>query len=193
MKETIIVAILIFLSANVCGQHMKIKPGIRAGVALANSRLTFADNFSSPDPKMKVGLLGGGFLNIYLKDNLILQPGVHYIRKGYRDRGYGDRYYNYSVNYFEFPVNIVFKPGKKSSPYFFGGGLSPALNSKRDDDYSQEKKFDLGLNVLAGYGFPIGFSINFGYTHGLLNVAANRVYIKEIYNRNFFGTVAYEF
>jgi hypothetical protein len=193
MKRKISIAILIFLSLNVYGQHVKVKGGIKGGFTLAKSKLDYAGSYPSQDTKMKVGLLGGGFLNISLKDNLLFQPGLQYVRKGLKmDPGYGDHFYNRTFNYFEVPLNLLFNAGKnKKSPYFLGTGVSPAFNANRYNG-SGLKKFDLGVNLLAEYIFPIGFSINLGYTHGILNVG-NTDYGQSIHNRNFSATAGYEF
>jgi hypothetical protein len=192
MKRKFCIPILLFLSINVYAQHLKVKAGIKAGLALAKSKPDYGDSYPSPETKMKFGMLAGGFLTIYLRDNFLFQPGVQYIRKGYKSDDGTGHFYRQSYNYFEVPLNILFKPGhKKDSPYFLGAGLSPAFSANRY--YAGIKKFDLGVNVLATYVFPIGFSISLGYTHGILNVAANNTNSNSDHNRNLFATVGYEF
>ena len=82
---------------------------------------------------------------------------------------------------------------EKKGIYFWGGGLSPAIVLNRYLNGSEIKSFDLGINVLAGYQFPMGFSINLGYTYGLLNLSSNKSYISKIQNKYFSLTTSFEF
>ncbi len=194
MKIAIRVALLIVLSVNVYSQPLKLKFGLKAGLAAGMSQIEYPDTYPPSNNKMKFGVLGGCFVNMYLNENIIFQPGVHYIRKGLKDdAGFGGHFYKKSFNYLEVPLNLLFKFRDKKKPFYVGAGFSPAFKANRYYTGEQLKGFDFGINAIGGYIFPIGVSINLGYTHGILNVTANENNIKSIRNRNFSLAVGYEF
>jgi len=95
-------------------------------------------------------------------------------------------------HYLEIPLNIHYKAQTKRGIFLSGGGVSPAfiLNNYYGN---QIKQFDLGINILTSYLWPMGFSINLGYTYGLLNLSSNKSYISKIQNKYFSLTAGYEF
>ncbi len=180
------VIILVLFSLNVFSQPLKVKVGIKAGISFANSKIVSQGNYPSIVPN-RAGLTAGGFLNIYPGKNLMIQPAVMFVSKG-------GRYYDgLRMGYLEIPINVLYKPASQKGTYFFGGGFSPAfeLNGDYYGYQPDMKKFDLGINVLAGYVFPIGFSINLGYTHGILDISNEETY--SLRNRYFAITAGYEF
>jgi hypothetical protein len=185
MKQKITLGMLIFLSLNTYGQQVKVRGGVRAGLAFSNSKIDPRDNY--PGTAGRTGLLGGGFVNFYLPKNFLLQPAVLFVRKG------GRNYDALSVGYLEIPITLLYKMGADKGGIFFGGGLSPAFRTSPESYgyYENFKKFDLGINVSAGYMFPIGFSVNLGYSLGILDVSADETF--SMYNRYFGLAAGYEF
>ncbi len=173
----------------------KIKFGIKIGVAFAKSKLEYPDN-SLYKFQTKSGLIAGGYADFGINKNVTFQSALLYVRKGVIE-GTQSYQYNYRsgklYNYLEIPVNILYSSPAKKGNYFIGGGLSPAIKLNNYLYGDELKSFDLGVNLLAGYKFPIGFSINLGYTHGLLNVSGFKDYISKIQNKYFSIIAGYEF
>ncbi len=172
------------------GQHSGPRLGIKIGTALSEVHVRSADPAYSPEGQMKLGILFGGFANILNGNKVIFQPALLYVKKGWRDDyGYGG--YNQPLNYIEVPLNILIKVKPAPRYFYLGTGLSPAFNVTGYGT-AGVKTFDLGINALAGYVWPLGFSINFGYTYGLLN-ANKSASTSKIKNRYLAITAAYEF
>ena len=195
MKKQFCIILLLFLTSNIyCQQVKKIIFGIKTGAAFAKSKMDYVSNGSSPNIKMKADIMGGVFVNIYLNKNISLQPALLYVPKGGRESIYSGEYYPLRYTYIETPLNIVYKTKASSGTFYFGGGLSPAFRIKSylfgNDDV---KDFDVGINVLAGYMVPLGFSINHNYTYGLLNLSIDKNYASKIQNRFVGVTAGYEF
>ncbi len=185
MKAKITIALLLFFSLHIYSQPVKVRPGLKAGLSFTEVKIKPPSNY--PGDNRRTGLIGGGFINIYLDKKLFLQPAAIFVRKG------GRNYSSFSMSYLEIPLCILYKSGREKGGLFFGGGLSPAFNISRNDYGYQEdvKKFDFGINASAGYLFPIGFSMNLGYTIGILNVSGDEAY--TMHNRYFALTAGYEF
>ena len=172
------------------GQDTKAGWGIKIGAGLSKPNIDYVNTVSPTVEREKFGIILGGFVNITGKKNMIIQPGVQYVRKGWKE-GYTNGYQE-SMNYFEIPINLLFKLKERKQHFYIGAGLSPAF-SATSAYRTGIKSFDLGINALAGYVLPIGFSVNLGYTHGLLNATADKNYITNIRNRYFALTAGYEF
>ncbi len=185
MKKLCSVIPLFLLVMNVyCQQETSVKFGIKAGVAFATLKQDYIDSSFSSNSVVKPGLIFGGFANIAISKSIFFQPSILYVSKRYD-------YYNRN-HYLEIPLNILYKAQTKRGIFLSGGGVSPAfiLNNYYGN---QIKQFDLGIGVLVGYQLPIGFSINLGYTYGLLNLSSNKSYISKIQNKYFSLTAGYEF
>jgi hypothetical protein len=63
----------------------------------------------------------------------------------------------------ELNLNLLKKFGTKERFLFLGGGPSFSLNT---DNYSSMNKTDAGINLLAGYQSPIGFSAELSFNKG---------------------------
>lgn len=172
------------------GQDKNTGLGIKVGAGLSMPNIDYVNTVSPTGQREKFGLILGGFVNIAWKKNMIIQPGLQYVSKGWRE-GYTNGYYE-SMNYFEIPINLLFKLKERKQYFYIGAGLSPAF-SPTSANRTGIKSFDLGINALAGYVMPIGFSVNLGYTHGLLNAAADKYCITNIRNSYFALTTGYEF
>ena len=194
MKKKLCCSILLLLTMNAyCQQASTIKFGIKLGAAFAKSKLEFTNNSVPYNLKTKIGLMAGCYVDFLVNEKMLFQPALLYVRKGAKEQT-GYRYSPSLIyNYLEIPLNILYRSPTKNGRYFFGGGLSPAIKLSSYIYGSELKSFDLGLNVLTGYQFPIGFSINLGYTNGVLNVSNMKEYIGKIQNRYFSLTIGYEF
>ncbi len=194
MKTHICFILFLFCTINSYSQPAyKITHGIKAGVAFADIKMNYVNNSSSPGIKMKTDIVVGSYLNIAANKHLVFQPALLYVGKGTRDSRQDFYSYPYKFNYLEIPLNMLYKSQVKNGIYFIGGGLSPAFLLNNKEFRNEIKSFDLGINVLAAYMLPIGFSINLGYTYGLVNLSNNKEYISNIQNRYFSIAAGYEF
>jgi hypothetical protein len=192
MKKKLCILPVLVLAINVYSQQeMSVKFGVKAGVAFASLKQDYADNSISSNLVMKPGLIFGGFVNIPIDKSMFFQPSLLYVRKGAYEKFQSSRI-PIQYNYYELPMDLLYKFKKKPASYFLGGGISPALRSNFLGSYGI-KQFDLGFNILTGYLTPTGFSINLGYTYGLLNLSSNKSYISKIQNKYFSLTAGYEF
>ena len=195
MKNKVLFTSLLFFAANAFSQPgSKIKFGIKLGVALAKSKLEYPDN-SSYKFQTKSRLIAGGYVDFGINKDVVFQPALLYVRKGVRETTQSQYNYGSNVlfNYLEIPLNILYSVPAKKGNYFIGGGLSPAIKLNNYLYGDELKSVDLGVNLLAGYKFSVGFSINIGYTYGLLNVSNNKEYASKIQNKYFSLAAGYEF
>jgi hypothetical protein len=192
MKKKFFSVILIL--AGVCAYSQpgnKLKYGIKLGLAFANTKLDYTD--VSPKIKAKTGFTAGGFVDLPISKSTIFQAALLYVRKGGKEAEVNGYTYPFNYNYLEIPLNILYKSKAGNGNYFLGGGFSPAFHLNSAYYGNAIKGFDLGINLLASYQTAIGFSINLGYTYGLLNAAGKNDYITKIQNRYFSITAGYEF
>lgn len=179
-----------------CQQKSPLKFGIQVGAAFANSKQVYANpaSYPSQSTSTKTGAMAGCFLNYILGKTALLQPAFLYVRKGVRYKSQNNSYYNHVLyNYFEIPVDILYKTAAGSGSFCLGGGLSPAFKIRSAIATSEIKNFDLGVNALAMYQWPLGFSANLRYTFSLLNTSAVTTNITKITNSYFSIAAGYEF
>lgn len=184
---------------------MKIKLGIKAGIAIANIGIEYNQ---TPDPApgksiTKLGVAGGFFARMPLSKKICFQPELLMIGKGMKEKDqYGSSYlYKTTITYLELPLNILYKPTTAKASFFIGGGPAPAFYIGNNAFYYGDgafKTFDFGINVLAGYEIPIGFSFNLHYTHGLSNISKDQgtngnPYSVKMKNRCFGLMIGYVF
>src|SRR5688572_12609566 len=157
--------------------YSKIKFGIKAGITLANCQVKYNPAPDPPPgkPMTKFGAVIGVFARMPLGKKTSFQPELLMIGKGMKEKDrYGSLYlYRTRITYLELPLNILYKPGTPKGSFFIGGGPAPAFYIGNNAFYFGDepfKTFDLGINILAGYEIPIGFSMNLHYTHGLSNI-----------------------
>jgi hypothetical protein len=56
----------------------------------------------------------------------------------------------------------------------FDGKKSDDINNGNGDNYFHAKRVDVGLNILAGYKLPMGVFFRVAYTHGFMNIDADK-------------------
>jgi hypothetical protein len=75
-----------------------------------------------------------------------------------------------------------------------GGPVLGIRTSSQDYSYAEQfNKTDFGINLMAGFEFEIGFSINLNYTHGVVNTVDRYLYYSDFKNRMAGLTVGYIF
>lgn len=207
MKKILIFFAIIIVHPSVLGQlsdrqdketsNDKIKFGIKAGVAIANTKVEYNTTTTPGNgkPKSKLGAMAGVFARLALGNKACFQPELLMVGKGMKENNQ-NYFYRNDLTYLELPLNILYKPSGSKGSFFIGGGPAPAFYIGENvfySGYQSVKKFDVGINVLTGYELPIGFSINLNYTYGLLNISENKVDVPVIKNRSFGLTVGYTF
>ena len=152
----------------------KLRFGIKAGAAIASMQVKYR-SVPADFSENKLGGIVGVLIRTPLKGSLYFQPELLMVGKGYKEKqsGYDSRV---DLTYIELPLNLLYKFSTSKGGVFIGGGPAPAFLIGENIFYfgnQNSKEFDFGINVLAGYELPIGFSINLNYTHGLVNLTAD--------------------
>lgn len=212
-KILLTVFVLTLFLTNAFGQ-VSIAP--KVGLNLAN-----IGGDEVEDAKMKMGLQIGVITDIAFGEAISLQTGLMFSQKGYQQdiEGFTEEYnMKLKVNYLEIPINAVYGlqlGGNElqflAGPYvgigLFGKATSDADGSEDvdiqfvndnadvDDDKFGIKRFDVGLNVGAGYKIN-NIQIQANYGLGLSNLAPDmdgESPDDKVSNRVFQISVAYFF
>lgn len=175
--------------------------GFSAGAALASqSSKTSGISINSDS---KAGFTLGVMSDISLSDAFSFQPGLNFTQKGgkfdFSDLGFpGAGDVNYTLNYLELPLNVVFKANAGSGKFFVGAGpslgfgLSGKVKSGSDEEdvnfgsntEDDLKPFDFGGNILAGYELSNGLFFALNYNTTLNNLSTE----SDVTTRNrYFG------
>jgi hypothetical protein len=162
--------------------------GIKFGLAFSNSTIEFSNpNFYPPPASSRTGLLGGIYVDIPGGKNFILRPGAEVVPKGGKENGYPVLF-----TFADFPVSILYKIKLPNGHLLAGGG--PSIGLPINDYYGNYPlKIELGINGMAGYEIPLGFSVNINYSYGLNNASRNKDVTKKISNRYLGITLGYSF
>lgn len=203
--------------------------GIKAGGNFSNqSRAVPLSNFFIDDQN-NPGFQAGIIANIGFK-HFSIEPGAFFITKGEKFReDYSDPALLYRVvangtiklNYFEFPVNVLYKqqiaPTVKiyagGGPYFglglsgkgtatliateSGGSSTTTTSSAHDIKFGSDqntddyKNPDYGINLVAGVELQKHFTVDISYALGLANLTWGQGYV--IKNRTVGLSVGYLF
>ena len=155
--------------------------GIRAGVNFQN--LNGKDNDGDKlENKLKTGFNIGANAEIPVGIDFYVQPGLLFSTKGAK-YDVASVEVKRNLSYIEVPVYFLYKPELGDGrmllgfgPYaaFAVGGTIKGVNNNIDiqfgNDIGENKRFDAGANLLAGYEFKnkISFQLNAGL--GLVNM-----------------------
>ena len=174
MKQLLFI-LFSFLTISIHGQEKK-KPvafGLKAGVLLANAGPDYADgNGTTIDYSSKFGIVVGGRLQYNAGKNFTLMPEITLVAKGANiftrfDNGTGYNEFPELSGFLELTANLLFTSSSNTGKFMIGGGPSVATNL---DNYSSLLgNSDFGVNILAGYQLPIGFSFEINFNKGLIN------------------------
>ncbi len=178
MKKTIL--LVLSLTFFFIATKAQTRLGLKGGLNLANVSVT--SGAISATPESLTSFHAGVLLETRLTDKLLLQPNLLFSQKGYRSGADTEA----KVNYIEIPVNLLYEANKD---FTVGVGIYAAhalsgkgtLNGKAYDyDFSNGKanRFDLGVNLIAGYEIVEGIKFSVNYTIGTANILDN-AYLKE--------------
>jgi hypothetical protein len=140
----------------------------------------------------KLSFTVGGVAEFGLSDNFYLQPGVFYVRNGFKSSVFGITM-DMVVNTIQIPINVEYKFGKPggnrvfvgAGPYIgmnlggtmslkgnvFGFPISETQSVKIGSDTSAAvKPIDAGFGLNAGYQLSNGMFIRVHYQMGLANL-----------------------
>lgn len=130
------------------------------------------------DVKSKVGPLFGVFADYSISDKLSIQPELLFSMQGckvesvYEDEeGSFDEDFSIKLNYVIVPIMVKFYLVEGLSLQA-GPQLGFLTTAKADDEDMKDdvNKFDLGLNIGAGYEMENGLGVGLRYNFGLTNV-----------------------
>jgi hypothetical protein len=197
MKKTtylICIAVIILVPALQAQEDTRTTFGVRAGVNFQN----FNGKNSEGDKlknSMIVGFNAGLNVEFPIAPGFVLQPGLIFTMKGTEtDEAIGTA--KITVDYIELPVNFIYRPVLGNGrlllgfgPYIAYGVAGKIKYSASGIDYKQDIKFendlsesqllddefyvrpfDAGANLLAGYEFGFGISVQLNAQLGLLKV-----------------------
>jgi hypothetical protein len=192
MKKILIIILSFHIAAHGVSQGMadvengynKIRIGVKAGIVFTRFK-------TQPEPgstysnllRLRTSL----FAHIPISSKAYFRPEIALAGKGTK---YETSYLTRDLlSYVEVPLNVLYKAASSKGIFLIGGGPAPAflINNESYRFYASNniKKFDLGINALATYESPLGFSFNIQYTYGLLNISRDKSGQPTIKNRCF--------
>lgn len=178
------------LNVAVNAQDKPVSFGVKAGVAFPN--LSFSVMGMSASADAKTTFYVGGVADIKVSNIFSVQPGLTFMSKGTKAGGqvFGDEDVtvetesgSVNISYLELPVNLLANFNAGTGKFFVGAGPYAAYalsgntksgGTKEDINFGSSsedmKRFDFGLNFLAGYQLTNGLNIHAGYGLGLGNL-----------------------
>jgi len=165
--------------------------GIETGINIARLSISPKSAFGADELSSKLGARFGGLLNIGLGKGFSIEPGVVYSRKGviYSTTILGESYeVQMRYNYIEVPLYVKYNfKGLQfgAGPYiaftsaasYKGISLDTTVVEKiqitNDLNTGGVRPMDVGVNIKAGYIFPIGLFLSTQYGLGFSNTAAS--------------------
>ena len=180
------------------------KSPVNFGVKLGFGQSTLSPNYTDDNGNkhrfnMTGGIRAGGYLQISAGKKLLFQPELLFVVKGaYESTDYNNGYpfagngYPIRTSYIEIPLNLLVKLPINTGFFMLGGGPAPAfaLNGRI---YSGTGGFDLGINILLGYQWPIGFGVNLNFTKGFSSVYQQTQEAPDLKNSSLGISVGYTF
>lgn len=145
----------------------------------------YYDDNSSSD--LKVGFYAGATAHIVMNPHFSFEPGLSFVQKGGIEKNDGGGYIKstLNLNYIELPMDFVYT---RKNKFFVGAGpsISWAVSGKVkvDDgsntektaikfgsDDSELKRFDAGIELMAGFRFKSGVCISTNLNSSFLNLS----------------------
>ena len=147
--------------------------GFKAGMNISHFRT--AVNYTNFEPKLKVGMVLGGFVEIPISSKVMLQPEFLYSQMG--SKGSSTQYgaVTFRYNYFSMPLEVKYKCHNFA---FLAGPQADILFRARMKNYfgttnltNVIQDFDCGFTVGAEYWFDKHWIMALRYIHGIRDVA----------------------
>jgi len=182
------------LLASLQSFPQKTKFGVKAGVVFSNCNIEYTDTFYTSATKTKTSFVAGVFVYIHAGKNVSFRPGIELVRKGTNEKNKNSIYSSaLQLNYLDFPLNALYEIKCKNENKILVGGGPVISYFLTNDQYYSLANIDIGANVMLGYEWPIGASINLNYTGGLKNASTAKTYISKLKNYYFGLSVGYWF
>jgi opacity protein-like surface antigen len=172
------------LNVAVNAQDKPVSFGVKAGVAFPN--ISFSAMGTSVSLDAKTTFYVGAVADVKVSSMFSVQPGLTFMSKGtksgdaFSEEEGSDLSGSINISYLELPVNLVANFNAGAGKFFVGAGpyAAYALSGngkaggvKEDMPFGSNdgefKRFDFGLNFLAGYQLTNGLNIHAGYGLGL--------------------------
>ena len=183
IKKLLFVTVLALTAQFVSAQG---RFGLRGGLNFANQKIqvkAFGESVSQSGDGI-VSFHIGGIGEFPLAENIFVQPSILLSGKGANFDGQDDMGNPVEAKvrpfYLELPVNIIYKYPLQNFSIFGGAGIAPAFGlfgkaksgSTSEDAFQDEgfKRFDFGVNFLAGVEVNTNMQISINITQGLANI-----------------------
>jgi hypothetical protein len=97
------------------------------------------------------------------------------------------------LTYLDVPLNIMYAVKSDKGKFIIGAG--PVAGFYLNNNYRNYafKDVDLGVNIVTGYEWPIGFFVNINHTRGLKNISADKQIVSDFKNFYYGVSVGYMF
>ncbi|MDF2383938.1 PorT family protein [Nostoc ellipsosporum NOK] len=180
MKKALVAALICLAAHTVSAQTSF---GIKAGpnMSFLRYKVEAGDEKETWDGS-RVGFQVGGVAQIGIAENFALQPELLFVMKGankVRPSSLGNEI-DFSLMTIDMPINFIYRTNG-----FFGGfgpnlqfGVSSKAKSggeeydmydKDESSFFYQKRFEVGVNVLAGYKLTSGLAFSLNFAKGLTN------------------------
>lgn len=150
--------------------------GVEAGTAFSHPQVTAAGE--SLDGELVMGAAAGLYARFPLGQLLFVHPALHFVDKGSKDRGTGERF---SLHYLSLPVDIMwmhsgsgwFAGAGPYAGYGVGGSHRGGAADWNESPFGEQgdlKRLDAGGHLILGYELPGGLNLSVSTEQGLLNL-----------------------
>ena len=190
-----------------CPVHAQLGFGPEIGIGMSSMHFApplYPIDYTAASVSPIVSGKVGGLIDLPLNRHFYVQSGLYISREGavrsfsyYKNDSFNESVHQtLNINYFQLPVNIIFKTGIQGKGRFvFGlgatasyiiGGRNKLQDHQvfRDTLYTTNTNtqvqigytlsgFDIGVNVIAGYELPTGLFFHAYYTDGVNDVGIN--------------------
>lgn len=182
---------MLLTSCIVSISFSQVRFGLKAGINIANEHIkltAFGRDFDRSGDAIISFQASGGIVEIPISRQFAFRPELLLSGKGSDLPGEDDNGNTYTVKvrpyYLEVPLNVVYRHQFPSKLTFYGGagpylayglfGKAERQNEKVDvfDDDGGYKRFDFGINVLAGLELASGITFSINWSPGLANIAS---------------------
>ncbi len=171
--------------------------GFRMGMTTSFMSVDEPD-LSGYEVRPRAGLMGGIDVDVPFTPMFSFRPSINFIQKSflvdYAPEATGDSLFaNFRMGIIEIPLNIVVRFEQYKGNFFIGAGPTLAfgvagkvLTNAHDatdplkivwdgkyeplDDDFHLNRFDIGINLMAGYQMSSGFTITLNYNKGFSNL-----------------------